>query len=191
MAKQLRRAKSAKRKPRAAARHSQPSWHTPSFMAGILFATVGFTLVTQAPDYFSEGIANLPAPSAVLDRDESEQLDFKFIDLLEGSEVPAHPEKYSPSQPLAAAPSEETAPEADEGQPIYIQAASFRDVADAESLRAQLILQGLAATTGRVDLNSGAWYRVTVGPIESAKEAKSVMNNLREQKLDAIWTKRS
>ena len=191
MAKTQTRAKKAKRKPRAAARRGQTSWHTPSFMAGILFAAVGFTLVTQAPGYFAEGIARLPAPSAVLGGDESEQLDFKFPDLLEGSEVPADPEKYGPAQPEAAQSPEGTAPEADEQQPIYIQAASFRDLADAESLRAQLILQGFAAATARVDLSSGAWYRVTVGPIDSATEARSIMNSLREQKLDAMWIKRS
>ena len=73
-------------------------------MVGVLFAAAGFTLVTQAPDYFSEGIAKLPDPSAVLEGDESEQLDFKFTDLLEGSEVPAHPEKYSPALPPASDP---------------------------------------------------------------------------------------
>ena len=180
------RTTTAKRKPRAATRRTRPSWHTPSFIAGILFAAAGFTLVTQAPDYFSEGVAKLPTPSAVLGGDESEQLDFRFTDLLEGSEVPVHPERYGPAQPLISEPSEGTALEADERQPIYIQAASFRDLTDAESLRAQLILQGLAAATARVDLNSGAWYRVTVGPIDSATEAKKVMNNLRKQKLGAI-----
>ena len=185
------RAKTSKRKARTATRRKQPSWHTPSFMAGILFAAIGFTLVTQAPDYFSEGIANLPTPSAVLGGDESEQLDFTFPDLLEGSEVPAHPEKYGPPQSVDPELSEESAPGADAQQPIYIQAASFRDLADAESLRAQLILQGLAAATARVDLNSGAWYRVTVGPIDSATEARNIMNSLREQKLEAIWIKRS
>ena len=192
----VKRTRKAKRKPRAGTRRAQASWHTPSFMAGILFAAAGFTLVTQAPDYFSDGIAKLPDPSTLLEGDESEQLDFKFTDLLEGSEVPAHPEKYGPalppaSEPAASQPAEGAAPEAGAGQPIYIQAASFRDLADAESLRAQLILQGLAAATARVDLDSGAWYRVTVGPIESTTEATSVMNNLREQKLDAIWIKRS
>ena len=184
-------AKTAKRKPRTAARRARTSWHAPSFMAGVLFAAAGFALVTQAPDYFSDGIAKLPTPNAVAEGDESEQLDFKFIDLLEGSEVPVHPEKYRPAQPPASEPSAGAAPPADQRRPIYIQAASFRDLADAESLRAQLILQGLAAATARVDLNSGAWYRVTVGPIESATEAKSVMNNLREQRLDAIWINRS
>ena len=187
MAKTQTRAKTAKRKPRRA----QTSWHTPSFMVGILFAAAGFTLVTQAPSYFSEGIAKLPDPSTVLGGDESEQLDFKFPDLLEGSEVPADPGKYGPAEPLALEPPEGAAPDADEQQPIYIQAASFRDLADAESLRAQLILQGFAAATARVDLDSGAWYRVTVGPIDSATEARSIMNSLREQKLAAIWVKRS
>ena len=183
----VKRAKSAKRKPRRA----RTSWHTPSFLTGILFAAVGYTLVTQALDYFSERITKLPDPAAVLRGDESDQLDFKFPDLLEGSEVPAHPEKYGPPSSPASEPSEGAAPEVDEQQPIYIQAASFRDLADAESLRAQLILQGLAAATARVDLDSGAWYRVTVGPIDSATKARNIMNNLREQKLNAIWVKRS
>ena len=191
MAKTQTRAKTAKRKPRAATRRARASWHTPSFMAGILFAAVGFTLVTQAPDYFSEGIAKLPDPSTMLGGDESEQLDFRFPDLLEGSEVPADPGKYGPAEPLATDPSEGGAPDADAQQPIYIQAASFRDLADAESLRAQLILQGFTAATARVDLDSGAWYRVTVGPIVSSTEARNVMNSLREQKLAAIWVKRS
>ncbi len=191
MAKKQTNAKTTKRKPRAAARRKQASWHTPSFMAGILLAAAGFTLVTQAPHYFSERVSKQSDQSAVLDGDESEQLDFRFPDLLEGSEVPAHPEKYGPIQPPTSEPSEGTAPEADETQPVYIQAASFRDLAEAESLRAQLILQGFAAATARVDLDSGAWYRVTVGPIESATEAKSVMNSLRQQKLDALWIKRS
>ena len=186
----VKRTKPVKRKPRAANRRARPSWHTPSFLAGILFAAAGFTVATKAPEYFSENIAKLPAPSALLDSDESEQLDFKFTDLLEGSEVPAHPEKYRPAQPPATEPSAGTPPEAGEQQPIYIQAASFRDLADAESLRAQLILQGLAAATARVDLDSGAWYRVTVGPLGSTTEARSVMNNLREQKLEAIWIQR-
>ena len=190
MAKKRIRANTSKRKPRSAARRAQPSWHTPSFMAGILFAAVGFALVTQAPDYFSEGIAKLPDPAAVLGGNESEQLDFKFPDLLEGSEVPAHPEKYGSTQP-AASEGMAPPPGTDGQQSIYIQAASFRDLADAESLRAQLILQGLDAATARADLNSGAWYRVTVGPIESATEAKSIMTSLRGQKLDAIWMKRS
>ncbi len=192
------RTHTANRKPRTAARRTQAHWHTPSFVAGILCAAAGFILWTQAPDYISENTAKLPASGAVVGGDETEQLEFRFTDLLEGSEVPADPDKYGPAQPLEPEPAGELASagaeppvDADEGQPIYIQAASFRDLADAESLRAQLILQGLAAATARVDLNSGAWYRVTVGPIESASEARSVMSNLREQKLEAIWIKRS
>ena len=183
--------KTAKRKPRTAARRARPSWHAPSFMAGVLFAAAGFALVTQAPDYFSDGIAKLPTPNAAAGGEEAEQLDFKFIDLLEGSEVPVHPEKYRPAQPPASGPSAGAAPEADQRLPIYIQAASFQDLDVAESLRAQLILDDFEAATMRVDLNSGTWYRVIVGPIESAKEAESVMNNLREQRPDAIWINRS
>ena len=77
------------------------------------------------------------------------------------------------------------------GSPSTFRRRPFATWPTPKACAPQLILQGLAAATARVDLNSGAWYRVTVGPIESATEAKSVMNNLREQKLDAIWIKRS
>ena len=173
------------------------AWHTPSFLVGALLGLAGGLAATQAPSYLAERMDNLPASVPLLSSGESEELTFRFDDLLKNSEVPANPERYGPGVPPAApaSPSADAAPpgepQAAPPQAFHIQAASFRREEDAEQLRARLMLQALPAVTARVEIDSGAWHRVTVGPIESAEEAKRIMNLLREQDLSAMWIKRS
>ena len=167
----------------------------PSFLVGAVLGLAGGLAATQAPSYLAEQMDNLPAPPPLLSSGETEELTFRFDDLLKNSEVPANPERYGPgaSSPSPAA-AEEKVPDAPQALPVqafHIQAASFRREEDAEQLRARLMLQALPAVTARVEIDSGAWHRVTVGPIESAEEAKRIMNLLREQDLSAMWIKRS
>ena len=193
----------AKRKPT-----KRMGLHGPSLLAGLLLGAGGVGLVALAPGMLSEQLARLPALAPGSDDLE---VVFEFPELLRQSEVPINPESYgdpvatgrTPSvQPPAGnavtalpAPARrgsspaETAPV--RGAPVqaarfYIQAASFRDVGDAEQLRARLLLEGLPANMGQVVLEDGAWHRVTVGPIESAAQANKVMNRLRQQNLSAI-----
>ena len=190
------KASGGKRGASAARRRKGAAWHTPSFLVGALLGLAGGLAATQAPDYLAEQMDNLPVAVPLLSSGESEELTFRFDDLLKNSEVPANPERYGPGAPSDAPVS----PSADAATPIeppaapqafHIQAASFRREEDAEQLRAKLILQALPAATARVEIDSGAWHRVTVGPIESAGEAKRIMNLLREQDLSAMWIKRS
>ena len=190
------------------------AWHTTSFLAGLLLGAAGALLVTQAPDGVSEQVASLQDSADFLPYGGSEELTFTFDDLLRNSEVPsdlpppdladgaqaeeeAAPPPSQPRPPAAppkaraeARTEENRAPPAAQPRRFQIQAASFRRVEDAEQLRAKLMLQALPAQTARVELASGAWHRVIVGPIESEPEAKRVMNLLREQKLAAMWIKR-
>lgn len=49
-----------------------------------------------------------------------------------------------------------------------LQAGSFRDPADAERMRAKLILQGLPGVrTDRSEGSNGVWYRVRLGPFDN------------------------
>lgn len=63
--------------------------------------------------------------------------------------------------------------------PSYVvQVGSFKNVADADELRAQLTLQGYTAHSQQIRLKSGQyWYRVSIGPFNSHKHA------LEQQKL--------
>ena len=180
--------------------------HGPSLLAGILLGAGGAGLVVLAPGMLSEQLAKLPA---VVPGSEDLEVVFEFPELLRQSEVPINPESYgdptatvrippvqpppgnavpslpAPAEatPIVGAPVQAAPPQAAR---FYIQAASFRDVGDAEQLRARLLLEGLPANMGQVLLEDGAWHRVTVGPIESAVEANKVMNRLRQNNLSAI-----
>ena len=195
----------AKRKPT-----KRKGWHGLSFLAGILLGAGAVGLVALAPGMLSEQLAKLPA--AARGQDDLEVV-FEFPELLRKSEVPINPESYGDASatvnsaparrppatagrsqtasavkktpPVEAAPVEDASIQAAPAQ-IFIQAASFRDTGEAEQLRARLLLQGLPANMEQVELDDGAWHRVTVGPIDSADKANEVLNRLRQQNLSAI-----
>lgn len=87
----------------------------------------------------------------------------------------------APTPPPAPA---ETAPAS--AASYMLQAASFRSRADADRLRAELLLLDLPATTGEVNVGGSVWYRVTVGPFPDQPSADVARDRLRERNLTAI-----
>jgi len=168
----------------------------------------GAVLVALAPTFLSEQAAPLPAMTPGTDPSD---IDFVFPQLLPESEVPVDLDVYGdPTAPVRAIPREqreprerhesvstpsrtprERTPPQGTAAPakiteIFIQAASFRNVSDAEQLRARLLLQGLPVRMGQVALQNGTWHRVIVGPVDSTREANKIMSRLRQQNLSAI-----
>ncbi|MFT6044906.1 MAG: hypothetical protein ACI9WC_000605 [Arenicella sp.] len=61
----------------------------------------------------------------------------------------------------------------------YLQAASFRDRADAEKLRARLILKNYKAIAQARDVTGkGIYHRVRIGPYRDKRKAKTAKNQL-------------
>ncbi|MFT4630941.1 MAG: hypothetical protein ACI8PV_002074 [Dinoroseobacter sp.] len=61
----------------------------------------------------------------------------------------------------------------------YLQAASFRDRADAEKLRARLILKNYKTITQARDVTGkGLYHRVRIGPYQDKRKAKTAKNQL-------------
>jgi len=70
---------------------------------------------------------------------------------------------------------------------IYVlQAGSYRNVADAERVRAQLKLQGIDAKVQRVSVDSDVWHRVRVGPINNLVELNKLRQQLQAAEMDAL-----
>ncbi|MGA1370055.1 MAG: SPOR domain-containing protein [Pseudomonadales bacterium] len=67
-----------------------------------------------------------------------------------------------------------------------LQAASFPNRADAERLRAELLLLDLPADTSEFAVEGRSWYRVTVGPFPDAAAAAQARERLLERNLRAI-----
>jgi len=172
--------RSADTRPRATRR----AFHGPSFSAGIVLGGLLVALAWLAPELLRGGETPDPqatataAPSGTASRPE---VTFTFDDELRNSEVLSHPEDY---------PALFTNPEQPAEIEYLLQAASFRDVGDANALRASLILQALPARVSEVRLDNGRWYRVTVGPFTSRVEAQRALTRLREENLGAVLHKR-
>ncbi|MEQ8857084.1 MAG: SPOR domain-containing protein [Pseudomonadales bacterium] len=154
-------------------------FHAPSFSAGVVMGAVVVLGAAYLPELLSRPDTEATVPAAAVP-EARPKLTFEFDELLRNSRVTADPEPYA-SEPAAEADA------ADEL--ILLQAASFRSRDDAERLRAALLLMDLPAATSDITLNSGRWFRVTVGPFDSKIQAQRALTRLREKDIAAIWTK--
>lgn len=69
---------------------------------------------------------------------------------------------------------------------------SFRDIARAEELEAQIALAGYESQVNQVTVESGVWYRVELGPFKSKRTAESIRHRLQDNGLNycKIWPKK-
>lgn len=102
---------------------------------------------------------------------------FDFYDILPRSQVQA-PQGVYHSTPRDA-------PEAQAR--FLLQTGSFRNEADAERMRAQLLLSGLPNVhTSRVEGDNGIWYRVRTGPFNNRTELNRARNQLTSQGISPM-----
>ena len=100
----------------------------------------------------------LPEMEVVVPRDEIEQR-----------------ARENPEQPATSA-----------GGSYLIQAGSFRSSDDAEALKAQLALLGLIARVQEVSVDDATWYRVRLGPFDTARAADQARRQLQDNGFDAM-----
>ncbi|MFV8780794.1 SPOR domain-containing protein [Microbulbifer sp. SA54] len=121
---------------------------------------------------------------------------FDFYTLLEENEVKVPKPK---SQPVRVRDSGDSSGDGnktvDHSDPssnlVYIlQAASFRDAAEAERLRAQLMLANLDAKVESASDSRGTWHRVIVGPYTSRSKVAKAREILADHRLMPLVLKR-
>lgn len=195
-------------KPRRAASPTRRTlFHAPSFSAGVIMGAIVVLGFGYLPELMSADPAEAAAGAAAPAAETRPQLTFEFDDLLRNSQVIADPEPYRSDPPPTAAPAPSGSPETTAAAaPVasapaataataapaeyLLQAASFRSRNDAERLRAALLLMDLPAATHAISLDSGTWYRVTVGPFDNEATAQRALTRLRENDIAAIWARR-
>lgn len=70
---------------------------------------------------------------------------------------------------------------------VYVlQAGSYRNLPDAERVRAQLKLQGIDAKVQRVAVDNDVWHRVRIGPITDLAEVNRVRAQLESADIDGL-----
>ena len=137
---------------------------------------------------------------------EDTNKDYRFYDLLPQQQVTPIPEQAVPETPtrqqpvIVEAPSKPTTdPQAEDDlnppsappQAEYIlQVHSFDNPDDADSRRAEIILNGLSADVVQSSEGGRTWYRVVSGPYDSQNSAVIAQQTLQHSGIDSIVVKR-
>ncbi|MDW5376356.1 SPOR domain-containing protein [Halomonas sp. HP20-15] len=146
---------------------------------------------TQAPSSSSSSSGKAQAPA----KDESRMPTFEFYTLLPESEVVAPKVEAYQSTPR---PSDDTSDKPDAGQAakaagggsFMLQAASFKNVADAKRLAGRLQNLGLLAKITAVQANGNqTWHRVQVGPYEDTRELSRAQDLMVTQGIEPLMIK--
>jgi cell division protein FtsN len=120
-----------------------------------------------------------PEPASATESAGGERQDrYDFYEMLPNFEVVV-PEKEVALPPDAAEPAEKKGA-------YVLQAGSYRKIEDADRVRAQLALQGIASNVQRVAIDADTWHRVRIGPITDPAELERVRTRLKEAEVDFL-----
>ena len=170
----------AQKSARTGRRTKPTGFSTRSFFAGIavgILATLGVSLIP------SSDLGNATSSSNGGDASNADPLStrYEFWEKLPTSEVSVNTNPYATGTLNNAGAKE-----------YLLQVGSFRKQDEADVLRAELLLGGMAATTSEVRLaGEDIWYRVLVGPYKSPRETREAMSELRTKKISALVLERS
>jgi cell division protein FtsN len=96
--------------------------------------------------------------------------------------------EQDPKQDSEQKNGQETAPEIESGT-YLLQVGSFRQAGDAEHLKARLALIGIVARIQTVNVNEATWHRVRIGPVNGARKADELRNQLADNGIDSLVMK--
>ena len=106
-----------------------------------------------------------------------EQMQWDFYEIFPKSSVPVV-EEYGQDGNKTTIPATQ--------QTFVLQVGSFRSPADADNLRAELILLGMDVFIKTVEMDGQTWHRVLVGPIDTTLELTRSRNALAEASIEAL-----
>lgn len=175
----------AKKSRTPSRRGSNNSSQTPGwtwFLAGLVLGAFAASL------YFIKNPVTAPAPVEApkpkVSENKTPKPRFDFYKLLQESEtiVPASETNDRDDKVAETAGSIE----------YILQVGSFPNNADADKLRAQLILLNLDARIETVEIRKGeTWHRVVVGPFDTQAELTSARTQLVNNQYNALVLKRA
>ncbi|MBK8286662.1 MAG: SPOR domain-containing protein [Ahniella sp.] len=157
-----------------------------SLLAGMLIG-LGLAAVVMmkgwAPSLRNEPAAPTPPAKQEPVPAEPEKPKYGFYEVLPEMEV------VVPDAEVKQQAKQEPPPALDPGTQYVLQAASFRNAGDAESLKAKLALLGLRANVRTVAINGQDYFRVRVGPFADLRELDAARSQLEANGLQAIALK--
>ncbi len=191
----------SKRPPRQAAYHGRDEGFRPAWLqiaGSILLGVVVAVLldVRGRLPFFAGDRGPSPNPSAVAPPDgdpgvaaepaEPPRPKYDFYTVLpELDQVIPDAELTEQAAAPVPAPSDPAEPATPAGR-YFLQAGSFRDSGDAETLKAKLAMTGMRAGVTPVNINGVSWFRVRVGPFDNAQALDGAKRQLGADGIQAI-----
>lgn len=164
------------------------------FIAGIICSVLVYsTIISKHPQReakLAESKAAAAIEKAQQDRKNvTSNTKFDFFTVLPEREVIVTNEPRPAPRPASAVKQADKPPvdQADiSGERYILQAGSFRQGADADRRRAQILLLGLDAKVESVEANGDRWHRVYVGPFQSHNTLADARSKLISESIDTL-----
>ena len=154
------------------------SWFIIGFVFGLFVAFIIF-LWKEVPADENSNIAK-PTADVIADK-KSEVINYDFFEMFPEHVVPII-EEYTPEGKKVVVK---------QNYSYALQTGSFRNPADANRLRAKLILMGLQVIIQQVEQQDSVWHRVLVGPIDTRLELDRTRNRLAQANIVSIQLRMS
>lgn len=141
-----------------------------------------------APDALGDLIATLPSMGTESARQPDTRNTAPAAPAANAPVTPAAPVTQAPAAskpatPAPAAPAAANKP-ATTSTPYYLQAGAFRSNADAEAMKARLLMLGFDASVQSAQVNGSTVNRVRMGPFKGIDEMNRTRSRLAEEKID-------
>jgi len=149
-------------------------------LTGVFLSGLGYLATLRQPADPAQEIGSAAPPAAEIPKPR-----FDFYTLLPKQTIDVEEEPVEPAADVSKPPTPSTAP-----QPFFLQAGSFRQQADAERRRAELLLLGLTPKLEETSNEKGRWFRVYLGPFDSHESVTKARGLLANQNIDALLVKR-
>ncbi len=178
--------KGAARRPRGAAGFSGWTGLGIGLAAGLVIAAGVWKLKSAPPPPADPAVARPHKVAPQSSRDEAQNpeppargTEYTYADRLKNYEVVIPEKEKDVHRDLKPAP--ETRPGT-----YVLQAGSYRNLADADAVRARLALQGVESKVQKVTVDADTWHRVRIGPITNLDELNRIRTRLRQADVDAL-----
>jgi len=176
----------ARRKKRSTAKSSSiiPAWIW--LTLGILIG-LGIAMFTRSNGrYVEDQQASAPSQPAITTEPKTKQK-FDFYTLLPELEIVIPHEETKPPKQKPSTTNPDTKKQTTGYKGGYLlQAGSFQQFNEADSLKARLALIGVQANIQSVEVNKAKWHRVQIGPSNDRQALEDLRKRLKSSQIDTI-----
>lgn len=145
----------------------------------------GYFPYTDRPQEQDSGPITLDGSEPLVDDIETQEPEsdrYDFFTVLPEMEVVVPEEELN----VRSQPESPVETESNGGSQYLLQVGSFRSDTDADEMKARLALLGIIAQVQSVTVNDATWHRVRVGPVEGARAAEDLRNQLTQSGIDSL-----